>query len=104
MGGEVTNTFVCANESEHNPRNCVSIDADWGSCQKTAVLWLRTLVLVLVLRTTRVLPPAYQKTASFPFIICTGYSLYVHYSWGARLFIISVPMGTVALDYSSHKK
>ena len=28
-GRELTNIVVCANESEHNLRNCVPIDADW---------------------------------------------------------------------------
>ena len=45
---KLTNTVVYANESEHNPQQA-SLKTLAGSCQKTAVLWLRTYVLVLVL-------------------------------------------------------
>ncbi len=46
--GKLTNTVVYANESEHNPQQA-SLKTLAGSCQKTAFLWLRTYVLVLVL-------------------------------------------------------
>ena len=48
-GGELTNTnVVCTNESEYNHSTTFLMTLA-RACQKTAVLWLRTYVLVLVL-------------------------------------------------------
>ena len=98
LNAELDKSSVCANENE--PQNVngpvvVRLTTPASlveSAQKTAVLWLRTLVPSTYLPGSQ---SRTQKTARFQFIICTGYSLYAHYRDRARLFIISVPMRTV---------
>jgi hypothetical protein len=49
VGGKLTNpNVVCTNESEYG-HSTASLMTLARACQKTAVLWLRTYVLVLVL-------------------------------------------------------
>ena len=55
---------VCANESELNHQQA-SLKTLIGDYARKPPFLLRTIVIVLVLRAPRVLPPAIQKNARF---------------------------------------